>query len=95
MKLRVLLVATLLIGGAGTALAEEYYVVSSSSAPYCIITTSKPVASEIVTQIGPMAFKSREEAEARIKETKVCQEGTVGVGAGGGSTVEDKTDARH
>ncbi len=31
-----------------------------------------------MTQIGPMAFKSRVEAEDRIKQTKVCDDGTVG-----------------
>ncbi len=89
MRLRVLLLGLLLVGGAGTAMADEYYVVSSSSAPHCIVTTGKPVESEVVTQIGPIAFKSREEAEARIKQTKACQEGTVGSGSSTG--VEDKT----
>jgi hypothetical protein len=90
MKVRVLVVNLLLIGGVGTAMADEYYVVSSSSAPHCIVTTGKPVESEIVTQIGPIAFKSREEAEARIKQTKACQQSTVGAGRGSSTGVEDK-----
>jgi hypothetical protein len=43
-----------------------------------------------VTQIGPMAFKSRVEAEDRIKQTKVCEEGTVGSTGGTSSTTVTK-----
>jgi hypothetical protein len=90
MKARILLVGVLLTGGAGSAMADEYYIISSSSAPHCIVTTGKPVESEIVTQIGPIAFKSREEAEARIKQTKACQGATVGAGSGSSSGIDDK-----
>jgi hypothetical protein len=34
-----------------------------------------------------MAFKSRVEAEDRIKQTKVCEEGTVGSTSGSSTTV--------
>lgn len=58
-------------------MADEYYVVQGPS-QHCTITTTRPADKEVVTQIGPMAFKTRVEAEDRIKQTKVCEEGTVG-----------------
>ena len=33
-----------------------------------------------MTQIGPLAFKSREAAEDCIKQTKVCSDSTTGSG---------------
>jgi hypothetical protein len=77
MKASLLLAGALIIGCAVPALADEYYVVQGPSR-HCTITTTRPVDKEVVTQIGPLAFKSRVEAEDRIKETKICDEGTVG-----------------
>jgi hypothetical protein len=36
------------------------------------VTTTKPAGKEVVTQIGPLAFTTRE--EDRIKTTKVCSD---------------------
>jgi len=70
--------AVIIIGSAAPALADEYYIVQGPS-HRCTITTTRPADKEVVTQIGPMAFTSRVEAEDRIKQTKVCEdEGTVG-----------------
>jgi hypothetical protein len=77
MKASLLLAGAVIIGCAVPALADEYYVVQGPSR-HCTITTTRPADREVVTQIGPMAFKSRVEAEDRIKETKICDEGTVG-----------------
>jgi hypothetical protein len=77
MKASLLLAGALVIGCAVPALADEYYVVQGPSR-HCTITTTRPADREVVTQIGPMAFTSRVEAENRIKETKVCDDGTVG-----------------
>ncbi len=77
MKARFVLAGALIIGCAAPALADEYYVVQGPS-HHCTITTTRPADKEVVTQIGPLAFKSRTEAEDRIKQTKVCDEGTVG-----------------
>ena len=74
----VLIAGACVLGFAGTAMADEYYVVSNPTTHHCTITTTKPADKEVVTQIGPIAFKSREEAQTRIKTTKVCDEGTVG-----------------
>ncbi len=82
MKAPLLLAGVVIIGCSGSALADEYYVVSNPTTHHCTITTTKPADREVVTQIGPIAFKSREEAETRMKTVKTCEEGTVG----GGST---------
>ena len=86
MKARLLLAGLLVVGCAGVASAEEYYVVQGPS-HHCTITTTRPAGQEVVTQIGPLAFKSRTEAEDRIKQTKVCSDdATVGVGGSSSST---------
>ncbi|GLH76148.1 hypothetical protein SSBR45G_10560 [Bradyrhizobium sp. SSBR45G] len=78
MKTPLLLAGALIIGSAAPTLADEYYVVQGPS-HRCTITTTRPADREIVTQIGPMAFTSRVEAEDRIRQTKVCEDGgTVG-----------------
>jgi len=77
MKASLFLAGALIIGCAAPAMAEEYYVVQGPSRQ-CTITTTRPADREMVTQIGPLAFTSRVEAEDRIKQTKVCEEGTVG-----------------
>ncbi len=87
MKASLLLAGALVVGCVGTALADEYYVVQGPS-HHCTVTTTRPADKEVVTQIGPMAFKSREEAENRIKTTKVCGEGTVG--SSGSTVIKEK-----
>jgi hypothetical protein len=79
MKTRILLAGALVLGFAGTAMADEYYVVTGPE-HHCTVTTTRPADREVVTQIGPLAFKSREEAEDRIKQTKVCGDTTTGSG---------------
>jgi hypothetical protein len=70
-------------------MADEYYVVSNPTTHHCTITTTKPAGQEVVTQIGPIAFKSRVEAENRIKQTKVCSD-TVGSGSGSTTVIKEK-----
>ena len=90
MKVPLLLVGALIIGSAVPALADEYYVVQGPSR-HCTITTTRPADTEVVTQIGPMAFKSRVEAEDRIKQTKVCEdEGTVGSSTSSTTIIKEK-----
>jgi len=76
MKTRILLAGALVLGSAGVAMADEYYVVENPTTHHCTITTTRPADKEVVTQIGPIAFKTREEAENRIKTTKVCSDTT-------------------
>ncbi len=88
MKTTLLLASAMVIGIAGTAMADEYYVVSNPTTHHCTITTTKPAGQEVVTQIGPIAFKSREEAETRMKTVKTCEGGTMGSGTT--TTIKEK-----
>jgi len=78
MSKNTLLTAAILISFAAPALADQYYVVRGPDR-HCTVTTTKPTEQTTITQIGPLAFESREKAEDRIKTTKVCSEdGTTG-----------------
>lgn len=71
MKVKLAIATALVVASAAPALAEEYYVVRGPDR-HCTVTTTRPAGETVVTQIGPLAFKSRNEAEDRIKTTKVC-----------------------
>jgi hypothetical protein len=79
MKSSILLAGAVVIAFGSAAMADEYYVVQGPS-HHCTITTTKPADQQVVTQIGPLAFTSRVEAENRIKQTKVCSDDTTGSG---------------
>ena len=55
-----------------TTTTSEYYVVQDPGTKKCTIVTEKPASSTIV-QVGPMAFKSRTEAESGLKTIEVCK----------------------
>jgi hypothetical protein len=57
---------------AQTTVATEYYVVQDTSTKRCTIVDKKPTTTTMV-QVGPVAFKSRTEAEAGMKTVKVCE----------------------
>lgn len=76
--MKYVLATTLIVASVAPALADEYYVVRGPDR-HCTVTTTRPERDTVITQIGPLAFKSRTEAEDRIKTTKVCSdEGTTG-----------------
>jgi hypothetical protein len=68
-----LLMLAIVISFASPAVADEYYVVRGPD-HHCTVTTTKPTDKTVITQIGPLAFESREKAEGRIKTTKVCSD---------------------
>ena len=55
-----------------TTVTEEYYVVQDPGTKRCTIVNQKPTTTNIV-QVGPMAFKTRTEAESGMKTIKVCE----------------------
>jgi hypothetical protein len=87
MKALILLATGAVIGLGGVANAEEYYVVQGPS-HHCTVTTTRPADKEVVTRIGPLAFKSRAEADDRIKQTKVCSDDTVGTGSSSTTVIQ-------
>ena len=52
--------------------ASEYYVVQDTTTKKCTIVDKKPTTTT-VTQVGPVAFKTRQEAESGMKTIKVCE----------------------
>lgn len=74
---RIALAAALMTALAVPAFAQsttvtEYYVVQDSSTKKCTIVDKKPTTATIV-QVGPLAFKTRTEAEGGMKTIKVCE----------------------
>jgi hypothetical protein len=55
----------------GVSSAGEFYVVQDSATKKCTIVDKKPTTTTMV-QVGPMAFKTRTEAESGMKTIKVC-----------------------
>ena len=56
-----------------TALAAEYYVVQEKATKKCKVVEARPTETTWI-QVGPLAFKTREEAEKQI--TVICKEKT-------------------
>jgi len=72
MKMKTVLAVAVAVSFAAPAMADEYYVVREPHSKHCTVTTTKPTHETEVTQIGPLAFKTHEEAENRVKTTTVC-----------------------
>ena len=80
MKTTILIAGALCVSFAGAAVADEYYVVQNPTTHRCTIVTEHPKSDMVVTQIGPIAFATRDEAEGRLKQTKICIDTTTGSG---------------
>ena len=74
---KTLLTAAILVSFAAPALADQYYIVRGPDR-HCTVTTTKPTEQTTITQIGPLAFETRQLAEDRIRTTKVCSDETTG-----------------
>ena len=61
------------IAGTAYAQATEYYVVQDTTTKKCTIVDKKPTTTTTVTQVGPVAFTTRAEAESGMKTIKVCE----------------------
>jgi hypothetical protein len=64
-------VASALVASASAQAVTEYYVVQDTATKKCTIVDKKPTTTTMV-QVGPMAFKTRTEAEAGMKTITVC-----------------------
>ena len=73
MKARIVVIAALVFSFAAPALADEYYVVRDSTTKKCTIVDKRPTTTT-VTQVGPLAFKTRTEAEEGMKKETICVE---------------------
>jgi hypothetical protein len=54
------------------AQSAEFYVVQDVKTKKCTIVDKKPTTTTTVTQVGPVAFKTRQEAESGMTTVKVC-----------------------
>ena len=54
--------------------ADEFYVVRDTTTKKCTIVDKRPTTTTTITQVGPVAFKSRTEAEAGMRKEKICVE---------------------
>ena len=63
--------AAALAASASAQTATEYYVVQDTATKKCTIVDKRPTTTTIV-QVGPMAFKTRAEAESGMKTITVC-----------------------
>ena len=54
-----------------TTTVTEYYVVQDTGTKKCTIVEKKPTETTML-QVGPLAFKTRNEAESGMKTIKVC-----------------------
>ena len=59
--------------GPSGAVAAEYYVVQEKATKKCKVVETRPSATETTwVQVGPMAFKTREEADKQV--AVICKE---------------------
>jgi hypothetical protein len=63
--------ASVLVVSASAQTVTEYYVVQDTATKRCTIVDKRPTTTTIV-QVGPVAFKTRSEAEAGMKTITVC-----------------------
>ncbi len=52
--------------------ANSYYVVQDVKTKKCMVTETKPTSTETTVVSGDTVYKTKSEAEAGIKTTKVC-----------------------
>ena len=71
MKKTLLLAATTAVLFATPATAAEYYVIQEKSSQKCRVVETRPTETTWV-QVGPMAFKTRDEADRQLKV--ICKE---------------------
>jgi hypothetical protein len=72
MKLKILIVATLMTAVAAPASAQSFYVVQDAKTKKCTITETKPTTTETTVVSGDSVYKTRTEAETGMKTIKVC-----------------------
>ena len=67
------LVTAIAVPAYAQTMATEYYVVQDTTTKRCTIVDKKPTTTTTVTQVGPVSFKTRSEAESGMKTIKVCE----------------------
>ena len=69
-KLALVIIAGTSLGSA--AIAADYYVVREKSTQKCKVVETRPTTETTWIQVGPLAFKTREEADRQL--AVICKE---------------------
>ncbi len=73
MKMSAVIAVTMTAAFVTPALAADaFYVVQDAKTKKCTVTESKPTSTETTVVSGNTVYKTRSEAEAGMKTTKVC-----------------------
>jgi hypothetical protein len=62
---------SVIVVSASAQAVTEYYVVQDTATKRCTIVDKKPTTTTVL-QVGPVAFKTRSEAETGMKTITVC-----------------------
>lgn len=74
MKVRTLVAVSMLTAFVTPAFAaDSYYIVQDAKTKKCTVTESKPTSTETTVVSGDTVYKTKSEAQAGIKTTKVCE----------------------
>lgn len=88
--LRSLCLAAGALAALSTAAFADFYVVQEKSSRDCKVVETRPTESTWI-QVGPMAFKSREEADRQLKV--ICRD-RAGSSDGGGVSIERRRELK-
>ena len=69
--MKFVLALAMLVAFTASASAESFYIVQDTTTKKCTIVTEKPTVTSMVV-IGDTVYKTKTEAEAGVKTTKVC-----------------------
>ena len=61
----------MLVAFTASASAQSFYIVQDTTTKKCTVVTEKPTVTSTVV-IGDTVYKTKTEAEAGVKTTKVC-----------------------
>ena len=72
MKLKLAIVATVMVAFAAPSYAQSFYVVQDVKTKKCTVTETKPSSTDVTVVSGDTVYKTKAEAESGMKTVKVC-----------------------
>lgn len=69
--MKFVLALAMLVAFTASASAQSFYIVQDTTTKKCTVVTEKPTVTSTVV-IGDTVYKTKTEAEAGVKTTKVC-----------------------
>jgi len=71
-KLKLAIVATVMVAFAAPSYAQSFYVVQDVKTKKCTVTETKPSSTDVTVVSGDTVYKTKAEAESGMKTVKVC-----------------------